>query len=329
VRGNGYMERKDIAILVVVMMAFFATLYISKQQVVASGSIPAVSYISTDNKDSIEVVAEDISEAEHEKLVYDHLLEYKQSKIKENFEKQVHIDSLEKEIRAFVGNNIDKFGLVYYDVNSGKSIEINSDKQFVAASTIKVPINMLAYDMVKDKKIDINEKLEYQECDYEDGAGVLQGSKLNNPIALKTLSDFSIIYSDNIAINMLLRKVGNENRYNYIEKIVGHTTVHEGNNTSPRDSFKILERLYSNPEKNKYYSTIIETMKKTEYHDRIDKYIPREIVAHKIGDFGEYVNDMGIVYKKNPYILVVFTKEIPEANEVIGQVSKIIYDAQK
>ena len=324
-RGNGLMERKDIAILIVVIVAFFATLGISKQQVVASGDIPAVSYIATNSKSNIEGE----SEAEYEKLMYEHLLEYKQSKIKENSQKQIQLDTLEKQIREFVGDDINKFGMVYYDINSKKSIEINADKQFVAASTIKVPINMLMYDMVQDKKININEKLQYEECDYEDGAGILQGSDLSNPIALKTLSDDSIIYSDNIAINMLLRKVGNENRFNYIEKIVGHPIVHDGNNTTPKDSFRILERLYSNPEKNKYYSAMIETMKKTEYHDRIDKYIPEEIVAHKIGDFAEYVNDMGIVCKKNPYILTVFTKEIPEANELIGQVSKIIYDAQK
>jgi beta-lactamase class A len=319
------MERKDITIFIAVIMIFVATLFISKHQVVASGSIPVDSSISTNNKGNIEV----ISEAEAERLMYEHLLAYKQSKIKENFEKQAELDTLEKQIRAFVGDNINKFGLVYYDINSKKSIEINADKQFVAASTIKVPINMLMYDMIQDKKIDINEKLKYEECDYEDGAGVLQGSELSNPIAIKTLSDYSIMYSDNIAINMILRKVGTENRYKYIEEILGHPTVHEGNSTSPKDSFKILERLYSNPEDNKYYSTMIETMKKTEYHDRIDKYIPKEIVAHKIGDFAEYVNDMGIVCKENPYILVVFTKEIPGASEVIGQVSKIIYDAQK
>ena len=323
------MESKDIAILVAVIMAFFATLYISKQQVVASGSIPAVSYVATDNKVNAETVFEDISEAEHENLVYDHISEYKQNKIKENSEKQVYLDALEKKIRAFVGDDIDKFGLVYYDINSKKSIEINEDEQFVAASTIKIPINMLMYDMVQDKKIDVNEKLKYEEVDYEDGAGVLQGSDLDKPIALKTLSDYSIIYSDNIAINMLLRRVGNENRFNYIEEIVGHPVEHDGNNTSPRDSFKILQRLYSNPDNNKYYDTLIETMKKTKCNDRIDKYIPKEIVAHKIGDFAEYVNDIGIVYKENPYILVVFTKDIPEAREVIGQVSKMIYDAQK
>jgi len=188
---------------------------------------------------------------------------------------------------------------------------------------------MLMYDMIQDKKLNINEQLKYDKVDFEEGAGILQGTDLSKPIAIKTLSDYSIIYSDNIAINMLLRKIGSENKYNYIEKIVGHPAIHQGNNITPNDSFKILERLYSNPENNKYYGDIIETMKNTEYHDRIDKYIPKEIVAHKIGNYAECVNDTAIVFKDNPYILVVFTDGISDSNEVIGQVSKIIYDAQK
>jgi beta-lactamase class A len=325
------MEIKKTAISLVVIMAFFATLLISRQKVEASGDVPAVSYIFNNNKPNTQVLSEGISEADYEDIMYEHLMDYKQSKIKENIEEQLRLANLvnlEKQIRGYLGDNESKFGLIYYDINSKKSIAINADNQFAAASTIKVPINMLMYDMVQEKKIDINEKLKYQEGDFEEGAGVLQGSDLSNPIAIKTLSDYSIRYSDNIAINMLLRKVGNENRYNFIENVVGHTIVHEGNNITPRDSFKILERLYLNPKNNEYYATLIETMKKTEFHDRIDKYIPREVVAHKIGDYAEYVNDIGIVFKKNPYILVIFTKDIPDANEVIGQVSKIIYDNQ-
>lgn len=322
------MEIKKTAISLVVIMAFFSTLLISRQKVEASGDVPAVSYIFNNNQAKVQVPPE----ADNEDIMYEHLMEYKQSKIKEKIEEKSKLEnlvSLEKQIREYLGDNVNKFGLIYYDINSKNSIEINADNQFSAASTIKVPINMLMYDMIQEKKIDINEKLKYEDVDFEEGAGVLQGSDLSNPIAIKTLCDYSIRYSDNIAINMLLRKVGNENRYNFIESVVGHPIIHEGNNITPRDSFKILERLYLNPKNNEYYATLIETMKKTEFHDRIDKYIPQEVVAHKIGDYAEYVNDIGIVFKKNPYIVVVFTKDIPDANEVIGQVSKIIYDNQK
>ncbi|MBZ9689239.1 class A beta-lactamase-related serine hydrolase [Clostridium estertheticum] len=323
------MVDKQIVISLTLIMAFFATFSVSKQPIVASESIATFNYISNYNKSNNYGISKSISKTDYEDLVYKQSLEYKLSKVERNAVKQAQLDNLEKGIRTFLGNNINKVGLVYYDINSNKFIEINQDKQFVAASTIKVPINMLMYDMIQEQKIDINEKLVFKEGDYEEGAGILQGTDLSKPIAIKTLSDYSIIYSDNIAINMILRRVGNENKYDYIEKIVAHPTVHSGNNTTPKDSFKILEKLYLNLDNNKYYSDMIETMKKTEYHDRIDKYIPKGIVAHKIGDYGECVNDIAIVSKDNPYILVIFTKNLTEANETIAQVSKIVYDAQE
>lgn len=323
------MKGKEVVIYMAILMAVIAMAYINKQSVSASKSIATANYISIYNKGNNYGISKDISVTEHEELELEHLLKYKQSKLGENFEKQAKLDTLKSKIKTFLGDNINKVGLVYYDLNSKKSIEINEDKQFLAASTIKVPINMLMYDMIKANKIDINEKLLFCESDYEEGAGILQGRDLNKPIPLKTLSDYSIIYSDNIAINMILRKVGNENKYKYIEKIVGHPIVHSDNNTTPKDSYKILEKLYLNLEKNEYYDTMLETMKKTEYHDRIDKYIPKQLVAHKIGDFAECVNDIAIVCKDNPYILVVFTDELTDADEIIAQLSKMVYEAQE
>ena len=316
------MKKRNIVVLLAIM-AFFVVFNISKHRVAASGGVPTVNNVIASNKIINNIIPKNTSETKES-------LKHKQDKTNENLKKQAKLDTLEKRIRKLVGtNNINKFGMVYYDVNSKKTITINKDKQFVAASTVKIPINMLVYDMIRDKKININEKIKYDKDDFEEGAGILQGEDLCEPVAIKRLSYLSIIYSDNIAVNMLLRRVGSENRYKYIEKIVGHPIVHDGNNITPMDSSKILERLYLNPDNNKYYVTMIKTMKKTVYHDRIDKYIPKEIVAHKIGDLAPYVDDTAIVCKDNPYILVVFTKGISNADELIGQVSKMIYDTQK
>ncbi|MBU3179757.1 serine hydrolase [Clostridium psychrophilum] len=316
------MKKRNI-VVVIAIIAFLVVINISKHQVVASGGVPTANNVITSNKIINNIVPKNISETKE-------ALKRKQDKTNENIKNQAKLDTLEKRIRKLVGtNNINKFGMVYYDIKSKKTITINEDKQFVAASTVKIPINMLVYDMIQDKKININGKIKYDKNDFEEGAGILQKEDLREPIAIKRLSDLSIIYSDNIAVNMLLRKVGSENRYKYIEKIVGHSIVHDGNNITAMDSSKILERLYLNPDNNKYYATMIKTMKKTIYHDRIDKYIPREIVAHKIGDLAPYVDDTAIVCKDNPYILVVFTKGISNADELIGQVSKMIYDEQK
>lgn len=236
------------------------------------------------------------------------------------------INDLKIKIDSTIGNNKNNVAIAYYDINTGDSIKINENISFLAASTVKVPINMLLYDMVYKGEINENEKLTYIEGDYEDGAGILQGQDLSQPLSISDLSRYSIVYSDNIAINMILDRVGIENRFAYLESILKHNVDHNGNYTTADDSLKILERLYENPDNNPYYENLINLMKNTVYHDRIDKLIPQQIVAHKIGDYNEYVNDIGIVYTKNPYIIVILTKNIPNANELIGQISKIIYD---
>ena len=236
------------------------------------------------------------------------------------------LNDLKIKIDSTIGSNKNNVAVAYYDINTGDSIMINENMSFLAASTVKVPINMLLYDMIYEGKINKNEKLTYTDEDYEDGAGILQGQDLSKPIAVSDLSRYSIIYSDNIAINMLLDRIGTDNRFNYLESILGHNVDRSDNYTTAYDSLQILERLYENPDNNPYYQNLINLMENTIYHDRIDKLIPQHIVAHKIGDYNEYVNDMGIVYTKDPYILVILTKDVPDANELIGQISKVIYD---
>ena len=53
-------------------------------------------------------------------------------------------------------------------------------------------------------------------------------------------------------------------------------------------------------------------------------------MAHKCGDLDYLENDGGIIYAEgHPYILVVLTSSMPfnkEGREVIGTLSKIVYD---
>jgi hypothetical protein len=108
------MEIKKTAISLVVIMAFFATLLISRQKVEASGDVPAVSYIfNNNNEPNTQVLSEGISEADYEDIMYEHLMDYKQSKIKEKIEEQLRLANLvdlEKQIRGYLGDNVNKFG---------------------------------------------------------------------------------------------------------------------------------------------------------------------------------------------------------------------------
>ena len=249
---------------------------------------------------------------------------------KENLKNsKIMMDKLENKIKTYIGADIGNLGLTYIDLESGNTIQINQDKEFLAASTVKVPMNMVLYDMVKEGKIGINDNLDYDEdSDYESGTGKLEASELQAPISIKTLSDYSILYSDNIATNMLIRKIGSDNLKNSIEEKLGHKINRSDNYTTANNSAMLLKLLYENPTNNTHYSNIIENMKHTVFHDRIDKFIPQNITAHKIGNYQNYVNDIAIIYTDHPYVLSILTNNVSDANDKIAQISKIIYDFQ-
>lgn len=65
----------------------------------------------------------------------------------------------------------------------------------------------------------------------------------------------------------------------------------------------------------------------TEFCDRLDKYIPSNIVAHKVGTMDNNIHDVGIILGKEPYIIEIYTKDLQDAEEKIAQISKAIYES--
>jgi beta-lactamase class A len=236
---------------------------------------------------------------------------------------------LEEKLRIYLGTKVSKVGIGYYDIETGKGFSINGDKYFTAASTVKVQMNMVLFDMVKEGKVKIDEALQYTQSDYEGGTGILQGKDKTKPIPLLTLSDYSIIYSDNIATNMIIKRIGRPEMKRRFGEKVGHSVPMDKNSVTPNEGVTFLKQLYENKGNNQYYTRLTGIMKTTVFHDRLDMYVPRNIVAHKIGNYGAFVNDVGIVYAPKPYVIAVYTEGMPNANEVIANINKILYEAHK
>lgn len=268
---------------------------------------------------------DEIQQLNDEKRLKSEQDQFIKQQLEENQQKK---QKLEDEIKAYLGDNINRVGLSYYDINSGSEITINGDKTFLAASTVKVQMNMVLADLIKSGQISKDEALQYTSDCYEEGTGILQGEDLSNPIPLKLLSQYSIEYSDNIATNMIENRIGYDKMRTLIDSKIGHSTNHSDNYITAKDETILLKLLYENKDNNSLYNDLIENMKNTEFHDRIDLYVPQNIVAHKIGNYDSYVNDVGIVYTKNPYILSVYTNEVGNAEEVIAHISQLIYNYQ-
>lgn len=236
--------------------------------------------------------------------------------------------SLGDKLKKYLGSNISKVGLVYYDLSSGEKVAINENNVFLAASTLKVQMNMIAYDKAARGELSLDKQLQYNSSYYESGTGILQGMDKSKPFPVQMLLDYAIIYSDNIATNMILHELGGgTNVRKLTNSMVGTNVNPNGNNVSPEEEFRVLKRLYEG-KGNPHYAHLIGIMKKTVFHDRLDKYVPQSIVAHKIGNYGSYTNDVGIIFTDKPYILVVYTNGLSGAADKIAQISKIVYQCQ-
>jgi beta-lactamase class A len=233
---------------------------------------------------------------------------------------------LENYIKRFKGH----YGIYYYDLTNSESFGINHKEGYDAASTTKLPLNLYLYEKILEGKVNPQSYLTYLKQDYAYGTGIIQSQKFGKKYTIKELSRLSIVYSDNIASNMLFRYLGRSNVKNYMQSIGGTYIDEDQNVTSPDDLGIYLIRLYEFHKENDYLGNeLMSSFLNTKFNDRIPALLPKSVkVAHKIGNQTQVVNDAAIVFAKQPYILVVMSRDVneTEASKVIANISKKIFD---
>ena len=218
------------------------------------------------------------------------------------------VDNKTNEVLGDYKNNV---AIYFKNLNTDEEYTLNPDKYYIAASTNKVPLSMLILDEVIAGNKSLDDLIHFSEEDKEEGSGVLSSLDEVPDITINEAIYLSIVNSDNIAKNMLSR-VAETNITDYMKEITEDNNILEGNYTTARQLGILLNNLYENPDNTPYYNTLIEYMTKTTYHDRLDKYLDYNKVAHKIGNYYRYYHDIGIIYGEDPYILVILTKDIGE-----------------
>lgn len=234
-----------------------------------------------------------------------------------------------KDIKEYLGSQQGVYGLYFLDLKNGQTMTFNPTKKFIAASTIKVPINLYLYSMYSEGKISLDETVEYKEVDYEEGTGDIQYAEFGSEYSLRELSRLSIEESDNVAINMLSRYLDYEKVVEYMESLVNHTIQRDRNVTTPKDMAIYLKVLLDLSQRKPDTQELLDFLMNTEYNDRIPLYLPEDVpVAHKIGNQVEARHDVGIIFAKRPYILCLYSEKVDEeaAPETLAHISKMIYD---
>lgn len=244
---------------------------------------------------------------------------------------------------AMVDGNV---GVVVKNLTTNETIMINEDMVFPSASTIKLVIMSEILNKVKMDKYSLDDIITLTDEMNTGGDGILKELKPGHKFTLKELITLMIIISDNMATNILINMAGMDNVNRMaLELGLGSTKLQRRmmdsaaakagreNLTCAKDMMRILELIYQGNIVDKYFSDMmLDILKRQQVGGRLNLYLPDDVViAHKTGDLDKLEHDVGIVYLPDcTYIICVLTNQTKtnkDGREIIGKISRIVYDA--
>ncbi len=247
----------------------------------------------------------------------------------ENKDNSQYIDTaLAKEIEAYLKeNDIDheKVSYCITDLKHNIKYSMNEKEEFVAASTYKLPLAMLYYDMVNEGKYDLDTTFTYKSYMHEDGGVISSDYGIGSQIPLKDILDIMIIYSDNDAGHILYENLGGWKEYKeamqkYTDSISENYYSAE-NITTANTMNDVVSYLYKNKAN---YKDLITNMKKAEPGEYLDKIIQQNM-PQKYGMYNYAYNSVGFVDCETPYSIVVLTSLGEKGVDVMANINSIAY----
>lgn len=220
-----------------------------------------------------------------------------------------------------------KVGVYALDTDTGKVIAYNDSEKFAFQSTFKfIAVSALLHqDQIKpilNKTLLVNKKelLPWHP---------VSGKYINQPVSLKVLAEGAISYSDNTAINLIVKYVGGLRSVNKFAQHIGNKSFNlrhyeiklnsdpkkYDDTATPKDMASSVKNiLLGNILDQSRQKLLLKWMRHntTGYH-RIRAGVPRGwIVADKTGS-GNYgiANDIGIAWSSahKPIVLAIYTQK--------------------
>jgi len=264
-----------------------------------------------------------------------------------------------KEISRILSEANGNVGLYIEDCQTGEVFTVNGEKQFPAASTIKVPMLAMLLKDAQDGLIDLDQPREIAEVNRVPNGVICSLNKGFKP-TLRDMAWLMIVVSDNLATNEIIDVIGYD-RFNkfWQEWGCGSTkllrkmmeAVKEGRNnfTSASDMGKILSAVARGELYNKQIADeMFSIMRDQKLTARLPHLLPTTtvynangevaegmvMVSHKTGSNPGLVHDVGIfeLPGHRRYIVAVYTQDFPtvaEATVFINNISLAVYNGMK
>lgn len=229
---------------------------------------------------------------------------------------QTELDDILADYMAEMGLNESNFSLSYYNTVTGEQYAFNDKKFMVAASTFKLPLNMYYYEMEWAGEIEPDA--------YLPKAGV----------KLDVAHELSMVDSNNEVSIGMLYSLGDFPAYK--EKMRKYFTMadedieyiyYADNYYCTHMMMDALKYLYENKED---FAELIGYMKRAQQDQYFCAGVKDYEVAHKYGWFDGAVNDVGIIYTEQPFLLAVYTQDV-YGEGIVADVAALVteYNAAK
>ena len=222
--------------------------------------------------------------------------------------------------------NKNKIAIYIHNFETNEEYILNPNKDFIAASTYKLPLAMYYYEMAANNEISLNSMITSTSIDYEPG-GATYNLAVGGQEDIATLLHRSVRDSDNTASRMLFNHLGGWIDYKKkIEKYSQHdlndSFYLRGNVQTVQYLSDCLEYLYEHQD---IYQTLIKDMEKAQPKNYLNLKV-NNLAIQKYGLYDWALNSAGIVFQDSPYSIVVLTQLGSYGETVMGDINQICYE---
>ena len=250
---------------------------------------------------------------------------------------------LEREVRSLAAPYTDlNPGVFVFNLDSGDYVDVNGRQAFSAASTIKMPVLVAFFEDVDAGRIQLDEVMTITEADLVGEAGMMQFDGIGSEYTALETATLMIVISDNTATNMLIRRMGGPEVLNQRFRSWGlETTVINDllpdlagtNLTTPKELVDLMTRISQGEVLSlRSRDRLFDIMRRTQTDTLIPAGVndPDATIAHKTGDIGAMVGDVGIVDMPNGQrygvsVMVARPHNDDRAQQLIREINSAVY----
>ncbi|QFS44138.1 serine hydrolase [Nostoc sphaeroides] len=233
-------------------------------------------------------------------------------------------------------------GIFFLDLATGNYIDINGEKRFAAASTIKFPLLVALFQEIDAGRIKLTDKLVMRRDLRVGEAGTMKYKPIGTKFSVLQTATLMMTISDNTATNLILDRLGgaakvsqrfrswglqNTAMQNLLPDIPGKNT------TSSKDLVRLAALVYNNrllsPNSR---NQVLGIMRRVKTNTLLPAGIGKgATIAHKTGTLRFIIGDAGIIQMPNGKsylagVLVQRPNHDPKAGDFVRELSRRVYN---